>query len=215
MPSALAIEFFHTASLIADDLPCMDDDDLRRNQPSAHKAYGEPVALLSSYALIAAGYGLIGKNRTLMPNADENTLTIALENASYNTGLFGATGGQFFDLVPPDKTEKTIRRIIHMKTTSLFEIAFVFGWLFGGGDQKQLPAVKQAASHFGLLFQIQDDLDDLERDDRDGGLNIALALGVDKAQELFHSEMQAFQEILKRLRLSPGPLHTLAEIMKG
>ena len=57
--AALAIEYFHTASLIADDLPCMDDDDTRRNRPSVHKVYGEATALLASYALIAAGYGAI------------------------------------------------------------------------------------------------------------------------------------------------------------
>lgn len=214
MPSALAIEFFHTASLIADDLPCMDDDDLRRNQPSAHKAYGEAVALLSSYALIASGYGLIAKNKQMMLEGDENILTIALENAAYNTGLLGATGGQFFDLVPPDKTESTLRRIIHMKTTSLFEISFVFGWLFGGGDQKKLPIVKQAACHFGLIFQILDDLDDFERDRLEGGLNIASILGVDKTLELFRSEMRSFNEALNLIGFSEGPLHKLASIME-
>src|SRR3989344_7419672 len=62
MPAALGVEFFHTASLIADDLPCMDDDDTRRSRPSLHKAFGESVAILASYTLIAAGYGAIYEN---------------------------------------------------------------------------------------------------------------------------------------------------------
>src|SRR5512146_3527868 len=59
MPAALSVEFFHTASLIADDLPCMDNDDFRRNVPSLHKAFGESVAILASYTLIAEGYGAL------------------------------------------------------------------------------------------------------------------------------------------------------------
>jgi len=209
MPSALAIEFFHSASLIADDLPCMDDDDFRRDQPAAHKAYGEAIALLASYGLIAGGYGLLAENQKLVEN---DVLTLALENASFNGGLSGATGGQFFDLVPPDKSEETLRRIIHMKTTSFFESAFVFGWLFGGGNPDELPLVKKAASHFGLAFQILDDLDDFERDSREGGLNLAVALGKEKAREVYESEASLFEEALRELNLFEGDLRFLIQI---
>ncbi len=106
--AALAIEFFHTASLVADDLPCMDDDDERRQKPSLHKVYGETIALLVSYALIAAGYECLAKNAQALRQSNasfshnsDRICTLALENATYNTGLQGATGGQFLDVFSP------------------------------------------------------------------------------------------------------------------
>ena len=166
-PSALAIEYFHTASFVADDLPCMDDDDLRRNKPSVHKRYGESVALLASYALIASGYGL-ATSCVKNTGVSVDVGCAALESATSNTGLFGTTGGQFFDLQPPDLSLSTLRDIIHKKTVSLFEISFVFGWLFGGGDPKKLDLVKKLASHFGMAFQFADDIDDVDQDARNG-----------------------------------------------
>ena len=215
MPSALAIEFFHTASLIADDLPCMDDDDERRNRPSAHKMFGEATALLASYALIAEGYGLIAKNAVTIPSRQDSILQLALENSTFNTGIFGATGGQLYDLMPPDRSEATIRRIIHMKTTSLFEISFVFGWLFGGGEPSRLEDIKKAAGHFGLLFQMLDDLDDYERDLRERGLNIAVELGIQKTKDLFADEMDAYRKSLQHLGIKSGSLLTLSDIMES
>ena len=168
--AALATEFFHTASLVADDLPSMDDDDERRNKPSTHKVFGEATALLTSYALISAGYMALAKNTEIIRGLESHfkgqdlICSTVLENAAYNTGLHGATGGQFLDLIPPNLSLPTIKEIIHKKTISLFEISFVSGWLFGGGDLKKLSTVKQAASHFGMAFQIADDLNDRIQD---------------------------------------------------
>lgn len=216
--AALAIEYFHTASLVADDLPCMDDDDRRRNKPSTHKVYGETVALLASYALIAGGYGEIAANVSMVKDArhpfstDSNLLGIlALENAAYNTGLKGATGGQFLDIFPPDLTLPTLREIIHKKTVSLFEIAFVFGWLFGGGNVDMLPSVKKAASHFGMAFQIADDLDDVEQDVKNGRkVNMAVVFGVEAARQMFHEEIAGYRSLLKELNLESKELLGLA-----
>lgn len=216
--SALAVEYFHTASLVADDLPCMDDDDERRNNPSTHKKHGEATALLVSYALIAAGYGNIGTNARAVSEArhpfstDSNLLgMLALENAAYNTGLIGATGGQFLDIFPPDLSLPTLREAIHKKTVSLFEVAFVFGWLFGGGSPDLLHAVKKAASHFGMAFQIADDLDDVEQDAENGRrLNMALVFGLEAAQKMFHEEIEGYLATLKELRLETKELIGIA-----
>jgi geranylgeranyl diphosphate synthase type II len=97
LDAAIAVEYFHTASLIADDLPCMDNDDERRNKPSLHKAFNETTALLASYALISAGYRAIWQNGQ-KNDKDLNKLSVALEVASFNTGILGATGGQFLGL---------------------------------------------------------------------------------------------------------------------
>lgn len=216
--SALAIEYFHTASLVVDDLPAMDDDDVRRFKPSTHKVYGEATALLVSYALIAAGYHNIAINAHAVKAArhplatDSNLLGVmALENAAYNTGLMGATGGQFLDIFPPDLNLPTLRDVIHKKTVSLFEIAFVFGWLFGGGNPESLPIVKKAASHFGMAFQIADDLDDVEQDAKNGRkVNMALVFGVEAARQMFHEEILGYRAALKELNLESRELLAVA-----
>lgn len=199
--AALAIEYFHTASLVVDDLPSMDNDDERRNKPSVHKAYGEPAALLVSYALIAAGYGCIATNAKQMDS--DKVCILALENATHNTGLFGATGGQFIDLYPPDLSLETLRDVIHKKTVSLFEIAFVFGWLFGGGATEKLDLVKKAASHFGTAFQITDDLGDVEQDIANKRfVNVAVTFGKEKAEQIVQEEIEGFLHTIERLGLN-------------
>ncbi|MBA3957323.1 MAG: polyprenyl synthetase family protein [Parachlamydiaceae bacterium] len=201
--AALAVELFHTASLIADDLPCMDNDDERRNKPSLHKVYGETVALLSSYALIAAGYECLAKNSQSLnnPNADK-ICVLALENATHNTGLLGATGGQFLDVYPTDLSLTGQRDVINKKTVSLFEISFVLGWLFGGGDLAKLHLVKKAAAHFGMAFQIADDIDDQTQDlINHRKINIANATNVNQATKMFHVETQQFLETLQQLNI--------------
>lgn len=210
--AALSIECFHTASLIADDLPCMDDDDERRNKPSVHKVYGESTALLTSYALISEGYACLVRNIKLL-KAD-TIGTLAFENVTYNTGIQGATGGQLYDLYPPDPSLETLLQIHQMKTSALFEIAFVLGWLFGGGDSKLLPEVKKASAHFGLAFQIADDFEDLEQDQLQGNfVNIALMKGKVEASTLFKSEIEALKVDLKKLNLFTKEIQSLIDLM--
>lgn len=209
-PAALAVEFLHTASLIADDLPCMDNDDERREKPSLHKAYGESVALLASYSLIFAGYEKIHENAEAMKLADppfsgfaETACCIALQQSSRSAGVLGATAGQFLDLYPPNQNLETLREILYKKTVTLFEISFVFGWLFGGGIVGQLDLVKKAAYHFGMAFQIADDLGDLAQDEKNQReTNFARVLGKERAINVFQKEMECFKEVLAELNLN-------------
>jgi len=206
---ALAVEFFHTASLIVDDLPCMDDDDQRRDKPSTHKIYGESTALLASYSLMTAGFGKIHQNAEVLKKSSlpfsassDVICSLALSIATQCSGILGATGGQFFDLFPPDHSLETAQRIISQKTGALFEIAFTFGWLFGGGDIKQLGLVKKLAHHFGFAFQVADDLHDIKQDQQEKlKLSIAYMLGPEKALEYFQSELSSCCEHLKKLGL--------------
>lgn len=208
--AAMAVEFFHTASLIADDLPCMDDDDERRGRPSLHKAFGESTALLASYALIAEGYGKLGEGARLagVPEA----LLPALENVSKNTGAKGATGGQYLDLFPEDALPETVRKALAMKTGTLFEIAFVLGWLYSGGAAGRLSEVKEASRHFGMAFQIADDLSDSDDDSEAGRtVNLASALGKEHAARALRDEVEAFKLALDSLGLSGKELKPLVE----
>lgn len=221
IPAALAIEYFHTASLVADDLPCMDDDDERRNNPSVHKKYGETIAMLVSYALIAAGYGCLAENAQRLRNQAlsfseeaDHLCVLALENATYNTGLMGATGGQFMDVFPSEAKPAVIKEIIHKKTVSLFEISFVSGWLFGGGNLALLSLVKKAASHYGTAFQIADDVADLLQDNQTKSLvNYACCFGEQQALKEINQEIKSYQETLDKLNLSQTCLMQLTDLI--
>lgn len=208
--AALAIEYLHTASLIADDLPCMDNDDERRGKPSLHKVYDESIALMASYALIAAGYGCIAKNAVNLAkldvchakNADE-ICRLALENVSHNSGLNGATGGQFLDIFQKDASLKNIEEVIFKKTVSLFEISFILGWLFGGGDIAKIDNVKKAAFHFGMAFQIADDIDDMQQDVINGRkINMASCIGKENAIDLCNKHIRDCKDVLEILALN-------------
>lgn len=213
--AALAVEYFHTASLIADDLPCMDNDSLRRNKPTVHKVYGETTALLASYALIAAGYGCIAENSAKCGEDGNNICLLALENAAYNTGLKGATGGQHIDLFPPNKSLGTIKEVIEKKTVSLFELAFVFGWLFGGGECSLLQEVKKCSHHLGMAFQIADDIADIAQDaEHSYELNMAAVLGKEQATEAVYSELEAFEQGLRTLQIDTSEVKALSALIK-
>lgn len=221
-PSALAVEFMHTSSLIADDLPCMDNDDERREKPSLHKAYGEAPALLSSYSLIFAAYEKIHENGEIMKLAPppfsgfaEGACCLAIKHASQAAGIQGATAGQYFDLYPPNQSLETVKDVIYKKTVTLFEVSFVFGWLFGGGIVSELDRVKQAAYHFGMAFQIADDLGDLVQDEKNQQeINAARILGKERAVQIFEREVECFEKLLVELNLNTPSFEKLSHILK-
>ncbi|MDP1879490.1 MAG: polyprenyl synthetase family protein [Parachlamydiaceae bacterium] len=219
--AAMGIEFLHTASLIADDLPCMDNDSERRNKPSLHCVYGESVALLASYALISAGYAcfaynteVIKKSHHPLAHQSDYLCTLAIENVSQNTGISGAVSGQYLDLSPPNLSLALVKEILQKKTVTLFEISFVLGWLFGGGDLTQLDLVKKSAAHFGMAFQIADDLSDMEQDlANQHPLNLANIYGVKPALEMFHEEISGFNQTLDDLKLKNSDLKVLSDFL--
>ena len=208
MPAALSAEYFHTSSLIADDMPCMDDAEYRRGKPATHKKFGESVALLASYALISAGFEKVYDAGRVMchPNADKATI-VALECAARNAGINGATGGQYLDLF--DTSGQQIREMIFKKTVTLFEAAFVFGWVFGGGSLGEVALVKEASHHFGMAFQIADDLADFEEDAPHK--NIARFLGVEKASTLLEEELDALHTKLTVIGLDTPAILAMAQ----
>lgn len=223
MPSALAVEFFHTASLIADDLPCMDDETERRCKPALHLAFPESVALLTSYTFISAGYEMLERNSSLLVskhNIDSHLscelCVLSLREISKVAGIHGATGGQFLDLFPPDTSTATIFKIIEQKTVSLFEISFILGWIFGGGDTKEITKIKQCAHHFGKAFQIADDINDLDQDILNGNqINIVRALGKDPATALFHEEIALFKSKMEQLNILTDPFIRICDLLES
>jgi geranylgeranyl diphosphate synthase type II len=221
--SALSVEFFHTASLIADDLPCMDNEDERRDKPTLHKVYGEAIALLASYALITAGFEKIYTNAVAMRESgssfahfSDRACAMALECATHCSGILGATGGQFLDLFPPHHNLETIRQVIYKKTVTLFEVSFVFGWVFGGGDPRLIDQVKKTAYHLGMAFQIADDLGDLAQDEKNQrDTNIAKFIGSDRALLVFEEEMNHFQKGLRELQLDTPSFEKMCAMLRA
>lgn len=219
--AALSVEFFHTASLIADDLPCMDNEDERRGKPSLHKVYGEAIALLASYALMTAGFEKIYKNATVMREAgapfsaySDNACMIALETATRCAGILGATGGQFLDLFPPNQTLETVKQVIYKKTVTLFEAAFVFGWVYGGGDISKLDKVRKAAYHLGMAFQIADDIGDIAQDEKNQReISMAMLIGKDRALHVFDEEITQFRNHLTELNLLTPSFEKMSDLL--
>ncbi len=220
--AALSVEYFHTASLIADDLPCMDDDDLRRNRPSLHKAFGESTALLASYALIAAGYGGIyeaarewKRENPKLSSSIDAAAVLCLKEAAEAGGLRGATYGQFLDLFPPEDSLETLERIAELKTGTLFEISFVFGWAFGGGCMKRLEELKRCARMFGKAFQIADDLQDAGQDERQERMSFVRVWGMEKVKEALRESLRETRTGLEKLGLWTEPFQTICASLEA
>ncbi|MEM8727471.1 MAG: polyprenyl synthetase family protein [Chlamydiota bacterium] len=218
--ACLSVEYFHTASLIADDLPCMDNDDYRRSKLALHKRFGETIALLASYTLISAGYEKIFRSvRTLsmqkepFKNRADEACVIALHEATRCSGISGATGGQFQDLYSQERTVDEAFDIIRKKTISLFEISFAFGWIFGGGAIDRLDKTRELAYHFGMTFQILDDLGDTDRDG-EKSLNIVHLVGIKEAKEIFTREMEMFSLKMKKLGLFTPEFRQTTDLLK-
>lgn len=223
LSAALSVEYFHVASLIADDLPCMDNDDMRRSKPSLHRVFEESVAILASYTLIAAGYGGIHEAASKLKEAlPKETAQIdaralqCLEAVTRCAGLRGATHGQFLDLFEANADYDSIRQVIEKKTATLFEISFLLGWLLGGGSEKRLDEVIRSARHLGVAFQIADDLQDLLQDSKPvGGANLARILGVEKAAALFQGEFEGFVASLRSLGLWTTPFQEICKALES
>lgn len=221
LEAALSVEFFHTASLIADDLPCMDNEEERRDKPTVHKIYGEAIALLASYSLMTAGFDKIYRNAIVMQAAplpfsllSDRVCMIALEAATRSSGILGATGGQFLDLYPPTHSLDTLKQVIYKKTITLFEVAFIFGWVFGGGELEKLESLKKAAFHLGFAFQIADDIQDCQQDEKkEREMNMARFLGKERALGLFEEEMSHLQHRLRELGLNTPSFEKMCSLL--
>lgn len=161
LSAALAVEMVHTYSLIHDDLPCMDNDDLRRGKPTNHKVFGEAVALLAGDALLTEAFRVIAEDQTL-DDAVRVALITALSRAS---GACGMIGGQLIDLQSEGKRIplETLRKMHALKTGELIKAACIMGCICAGygEDTQQYRAVSEYACGIGVVFQIIDDILDV------------------------------------------------------
>lgn len=215
---AAAVELIHAYSLIHDDLPCMDDDDLRRGKPSCHRAFDEATAMLAGDALQSLAFELLGTLEQV-PSAP---LTSTLARAS---GSRGMAGGQALDLEAANNTIDlaTLQQIHAMKTGALIEAAVLMGAQAAGiSDNEQLQALSDYARALGLGFQIHDDILDVVSDTKtlgkktgadevNGKATYPGLLGLTAARQAAADAQQQAEQALKRLPLDTGKLQMLAE----
>ncbi len=177
-PFATAVEMIHTYSLIHDDLPCMDNDDLRRGKPTNHKVFGEAIAVLAGDALLTAAFSFLAGAPF---NAE--TRIRAVEILSNCSGELGMVGGQVLDMQSEERlcSSQEVLDIQSRKTGALIRAACMLGVLSAGGNEKQLSAAAEFASHLGLAFQIRDDMLDLIGDAK----ALGKAVGVDENKNTF------------------------------
>jgi len=160
LPVALALEMIHTFSLIHDDLPAMDDDDLRRGLPTNHKKFGEALAVLAGDALLAEAFSClsVGLSRDIKEAA------YIIQDIAAATGGRGMTGGQALDLEAEGKSISydELKNVHRLKTGALILVSITSGARTAGATKNQLSALEEYGKNIGLAFQITDDILDIE-----------------------------------------------------
>ncbi len=161
--AAAALECVHVYSLIHDDLPCMDDDDLRRGKPSLHKAYDEAMAVLAGDALLTLAFEILTDEQI---HKDPKIRLELIKNLAIAAGTHGMIGGQIIDIYSDKNNynENLITRLQTLKTGALIRYALISGGILAGAEEHDINNLDKYASALGLAFQIRDDILDVEGD---------------------------------------------------
>jgi geranylgeranyl diphosphate synthase type II len=205
------VEMVHAASLILDDLPCMDDADLRRNQPTTHVAFGESTAILSATALLNRAFGIISRLNTLSP---EQRVELS-DLLSFSVGSTGLIAGQMADLYNTgDASVTEVERVNQLKTGALFDFAADAAAILAGSPAAQRAALKDFSRQIGLAFQSLDDVKDVLQSHlesgksagRDTGKTTLLAKeGLADTKARLEGYMDSARMALTRANLSNAP----------
>ena len=191
LPTAAAIELIHTYSLIHDDLPAMDDDELRRGRPTCHIAYGENVAILAGDGLFAEAYRLVLERQ----QGDAERVLAALRELSSAISVAGMVGGQFIDVSAGELGPDQLRHLHELKTGRLITASVTAVPLLLGSSDTVATALRGYAEELGVLFQIVDDILDVTAsqedtgkpqgsDERHGKRTYVSVFGLERAREL-------------------------------
>ncbi|MGC9030197.1 MAG: polyprenyl synthetase family protein [Desulfomonilaceae bacterium] len=165
LPLAVALECIHTYSLIHDDLPAMDDDDTRRGKPTLHRVFGEAVAILVGDALLTFAFDVLSSPHAARTYPAHRLLQ-AIHELAVAAGFQGLVKGQYLDIVSEGRevNERTVSDIVAGKTGALLRASLVCGALLGGGSSEQIRMLGEFGDHLGIVFQIKDDVLDIEGD---------------------------------------------------
>lgn len=209
LPAAVAIECVHTYSLVHDDLPCMDNDDLRRGRATTHKAFDEATALLTGDALLTHAFALLATAYAAQPALAHSLI----QELAATAGSQHLIGGQMEDLLAEKNSNATTDDLefIHLnKTAAMIETSLVLGGLVGGADETHCATLRTVGRHLGLTFQIIDDILDATADTetlgKTAGKDAAIDKttyvklhGIDKAQQIAAQHTQSAIDSLQSL----------------
>ncbi len=223
LPAACAMEMIHTYSLIHDDLPAMDDDDVRRGRPTNHKVYGEAIAILAGDALLTEAFVLLSHPDTIS-RIPVDRLGAVIHEIAHCAGSHGMVGGQVVDMESEGKGDidlPTVQYIHTHKTGALIKAAIKAGALIGGATVEQLAALTRYGETVGLAFQIADDILDIEgtteqigkdagSDQARGKATYPAVMGLAAAKERADELMQLGLEALQIFGPEADPLREIA-----
>ena len=207
LPFSLAVEMIHTYSLIHDDLPCMDNDDLRRGQPTNHKVFGEDIALLAGDSFLTLAFQIIADKYT----DDPKTGLKLIQLLSYQVGYAGMIGGQVIDIKSSSQTTAEDIWLMHKrKTADLIEVSVTGTAVICEADAKQLQILKEFGKTIGLAFQVKDDLLDANEKEQDHK-NLVQKIGPEKTKEELNKLSQSAEKCLLELSINT---HSLQELIQ-
>ncbi len=225
---ALAVECIHNYSLIHDDLPCMDDDDLRRGRPTCHKVYGEDIALLAGDGLLNMAFEILSDKSAFRTITEENLIKI-IRYLSTASGVWGMIGGQVVDLEHERRDDVNLDEIIYKhagKTGALIRAAAVCGTLCAKIENKEenLSKIDEFSSKLGLAFQIKDDILDVAgaeevigkpvgSDEKSGKSTFVSLLGLKAAEEYLEKVTAEAKSALDTFGESAWFLKSLADYL--
>ena len=195
IPFGCALELVHTYSLIHDDLPSMDDDDLRRGKPTCHKVYGEAMAVLAGDALQAEAFRIIAT----APGVDDRQRAEAVTVLARACGADGMVAGQTLDILGLGRNRSELQLLHSLKTGAMIQGAAELGCIAAGADSRQRERAAEYAQHIGLAFQVRDDILDViadqqilgktvGSDQRDGKITFVDLLGLEDSEKLVAQE---------------------------
>lgn len=225
LPVACALELIHTYSLIHDDLPVMDDDDLRRGKPTSHKVFGEAVALLAGDGLLTEAFHLMsgaGPDEGIEPLSLLRVIRLVAAAAGHE----GMVGGQVVDIQSEGKqVEPHILEFIHAhKTGALIAASVTSGAILGGGRDEEVEAMARYGRHIGLAFQVADDILDVEGDSKKLGKGVGgdarkkkitypSVVGLSSSKEIQKALIEQAVDALRSFDEKATPLRRIAVYM--
>ena len=225
LPAACAVEMIHAYSLIHDDLPAMDNDDLRRGQPTCHRKFDEATAILAGDALLALAFEMIG-NLTPPELAGQCCKELAVA-----AGACRLVGGQMEDMLREkmignaQSTVQAMEQVHHRKTGALMRVSLKLGGMIAGASEQQLTALDEYGKHFGLAFQITDDLLDVLGDEATVGKRLRKDakmakwsyphfLGIEGAQQAAQKVVANAEKALSIFENNTLPFQALSDLVK-
>ncbi len=223
IPFAVAIEMIHTYSLIHDDLPAMDNDDLRRGKPTNHKVYGEAMAILAGDALLTKAFEVVASFSD--ETVSKERVLRAISTLAVSAGDNGMIGGQVVDIESRNEDAELLKYLHSLKTGALIRASGVIGAILAGSTEEEIKAVESFCDNLGIAFQIQDDILDVTGTEAELGKPIGsdaendkstyvTLFGIEKAEKLAEEYTQKAIESLN-VFADNGELVNLANKLMG